>query len=267
MTARTLAFDDVGRGTPVVLLHGFPLDRAMWDATRGLLAESCRVITPDLRGFGRSAPAPAASISDYADDVAALLDGLEIGGPLVLGGLSFGGHVAMAFVRRHPSRVHALVLACTREVGDTPEGAAERLALADRVVREGVGIVSDPMVSRLLGSRADDTMRERLAARMRRQGAEGVASALRVIASRPDSTGTLRGFAGPALVVAGEEDVISPVEVHERMRGLLCRGELVVVEGAGHLVPMEAPREFARALSGFVARVESDGSARTGGTL
>src|SRR5262249_15061174 len=123
----TLSYDDTGRGTPVVLLHGFPLSRAMWRPQVEALKDAYRVIAPDLPGFGGSAVLDGpSSVEAMADTVAYLLDHLQIREPVVLGGLSMGGYVALAFARRHPDRLRGLILADTRAEPDDAEGKANR---------------------------------------------------------------------------------------------------------------------------------------------
>src|SRR3954464_11862567 len=123
-----LAHMDVGHGLPVVLLHAFPLNRSMWEAQAAALLGECRCIVPDLRGFGDSPTSGPYTMDRYADDIVALLDALQIE-KAAIGGLSMGGYVALSIWRRHPERVRALVLADTRAVGDTQEGAGKRLEL------------------------------------------------------------------------------------------------------------------------------------------
>ena len=94
----TMAYDDTGTGRPLVLLHAFPLFREMWRSQINALASECRVITPDLRGFGGTGQFDGPpSVEPMADDVAELLDALKVTEPIVLGGLSMGGYVALAF--------------------------------------------------------------------------------------------------------------------------------------------------------------------------
>ena len=116
---------DVGQGPAVVLLHAFPMDSALWASQRRALAgEGFRVVSPDLPGFGGSAPSRSApSLDVMADEVAALMEELGID-RAVVGGLSMGGYVAMAMLRRHPARIAGLVLADTKAAADTPEAAA-----------------------------------------------------------------------------------------------------------------------------------------------
>src|SRR3954452_17332277 len=121
------AYDAVGSGPAVVLLHGYPFNRSMWREQDEALKDDYRVITPELRGLGESSAREdsQATIDEMAEDVAALLDELEIK-RIVLGGLSMGGYVTFAFYRRFFSRVRALVLADTRPQSDTEEARRNR---------------------------------------------------------------------------------------------------------------------------------------------
>jgi pimeloyl-ACP methyl ester carboxylesterase len=130
-----LAYDDVGAGVPVVLLHGFPFNRTLWREQVEALGGSYRVVAPDLRGHGETtATTEPATMEEMARDVAALLDEMQIGRP-VLGGLSMGGYVALAFCRLFPRRVRALMLADTRAQADTEDGKRAREETAGRARR------------------------------------------------------------------------------------------------------------------------------------
>jgi pimeloyl-ACP methyl ester carboxylesterase len=253
---------DMGSGVPLVLLHAFPVDSRMWDQVRDPLAERTRVITPDQRGLGRS-PLPdeagAPSMDAVADDVLALLDqlGLE---RVVLGGSSMGGYAAMAALRKAPHRVSGLLLIDTRPDADDDDRRAGRLASAERVEREGTAWLADTVLPGLLASGTPD-VRPDLVAWLRAliiaQPAAGVSWAQRAMAARPDSTGVLRSFGGPALVLVGERDVLSPPKLAREMARLLPAGELVELRGCGHLSPIEAPGEVAAVIVGWLARIES----------
>src|SRR5687767_12743463 len=111
----TLAYDDHGAGRPLVLLHAFPLDRQMWRPQLGPLSAAARVVAVDLPGFGAStAGHESFGIAAAAAAVADFLDAAKLTGPVVLGGLSMGGYVALAFARRYPGRLSGLILADTR---------------------------------------------------------------------------------------------------------------------------------------------------------
>src|SRR4028118_1351057 len=154
-----LAYEVAGEGSPVVLLHGFPFNRTLWCEQVDAIREHHRVITVDLRGHGEtSATQDPATMEEMARDVAALLDELGIAARVVLGGLSMGGYVALAFTRLFPERVHALVLADTRPQADTDEARLTREETAARVLNEGMHTLADDMLPKLL---APSTLAER----------------------------------------------------------------------------------------------------------
>jgi pimeloyl-ACP methyl ester carboxylesterase len=242
-------------GTPLVLLHAFPLSSAMWADVGGLLDVS--LITPDLRGFG-GAPLGGddPSIDVYADDVVAELDRRGVG-QAVLGGVSLGGYIVMSLLRRHPSRVAAVVLADTKADADTAEAAANRHRIADRVLADGsTRVLEEELVPRLVGStthaeRAD--VLARVTALVQAASPAAVAWAQRAMAARPDSNDTLARAAVPALVLVGAEDAITPESDARALAERIAAARLVIVPEAGHLSPLEAPAAFADAVRGFLA--------------
>ncbi len=252
-----LAYREVGSGRPLVLLHAFPLSSAMWLAQREGLSQTCRVITPDQRGFGGSPLGDdSPSLDVAADDVAELLDRLDLD-RVVLGGLSMGGYVAMAFLRRHPDRVAALLLADTKPGADPDAVRANRERIARELEADETStVLVDDVLPTLLGS-TTAASRPMVVGRVRGlvQAAppSAVAWAQRAMAARPDSLPTLRTFNGPALVLVGAEDTLSPPADAEAMSAALPRGQLVLLPEAGHLTAVETPEAFNAAVAGFLA--------------
>jgi pimeloyl-ACP methyl ester carboxylesterase len=247
---------DVGTGMPLVLLHALPLSSAMWLAQREVLGADHRVLTPDLRGFGGSPLGDdPPSLDAMADDVAALLDarGIE---RAVVGGLSMGGCVAMALVRRHVHRVSALVLADTRAAADAPEAAANRERIAALVEADpGSSVLVDELLPKLVGPTTIEQrplVYGRVRALVQAAPAAAVAWAQRAMAARPDSFDTLRAVTVPVLVVVGEEDEPSPPAEATAMAATVKDGRLVVVPRAGHLSAVENPEAFNAAVSEFL---------------
>jgi 3-oxoadipate enol-lactonase len=249
-----LYFADEGRGDPIVLLHAFPLDGAMWDAERAELSQSRRVIVPDLRGFGRSGHLTlASSLDDHADDVAHLLDDLGIERATVAG-LSMGGYVSFALARRHPQRLARLILADTRAAPDSDEGRRARDEHISLVARDGVPTLVERLLPKLLSPNASPEVVARVRALGGRQTKEGIMSALGAMRDRPDSTPLLAGIAVPSLVIVGEADSISPPSEARSIATALGRGELAVLPGAGHLANFEAPAAFMAAMRNWMDR-------------
>ncbi|MFB8114904.1 alpha/beta fold hydrolase [Streptomyces sp. NPDC055962] len=262
----SLHHDDQGPsdGTPVVLVHGHPFDHTLWaPQAAALTAAGYRVVTPDLRGYGGSEVVPGTCLlSDFADDIAALLDtvGLE---DVVIGGVSMGGQIAMEFLRTRPERVRALVLSDTSPVAETEEGKAARAALADRLLAEGMGGYADEVIGRMIAPynvTALPDVAGHVLAMMRGTAPEGAAAALRGRARRPDYRDTLASATVPVLLVVGADDDYTPVGDAETMRSLVPSADLVVIERAGHLPCVEQPAAFNEALLRFLgSRVSGRG--------
>jgi pimeloyl-ACP methyl ester carboxylesterase len=251
-----LAYDESGAGTPVVLLHAFPLHAAMWNEQRAALADRVRVITPDLPGFGRS-PLPQAepSLDLVADAVVELLDTLELD-RVVLGGLSLGGYVAMAILRRHPERVSALILADTKAGADPQAAQDNRERIAATVVAErSMRVVLTDVLPGLVGKRTKRRRGEVLGVvtdTIREADPASIAWIQRAMAARPDSFDTLRAVQVPALVIVGEDDEISPPSDAEAMVAALPDARLVTVPASGHLSAVEVPEVVTHAIREFL---------------
>lgn len=252
---------ETGAGTPLVLLHAFPLSSAMWLEQRNGLADCARVITPDLRGFGGSTlGADEPSLAEMADDVAAMLDKLGHD-RVVLGGLSMGGYVTMAFLRRHPERVVGLVLADTKATADTTEAATNRERIATTLLEDPD---SQVLLTDVLPTLVGETTVSRRAlvygrvrALVQNAPAPAVVWAERAMAGRPDSFDVLAETRVPVLVVVGEEDGLAPPSDAEAMVGALPDATLVRIPASGHLSAVETPDAFNDATRAFLSRVGS----------
>lgn len=254
--AKPLYCDDTGQGRPVVLLHGFPLDRRMWRPQVEALRAAYRVIVPDQRGFGNSPPFDGPpSIDRMADDVAALLDALGITEPVAVGGLSMGGYVALAFARRHPQRLRALILADTRAEPDNAEGKANRDRLIAAAAEHGVAAVLDAMLPKLLGE-PTRSQRPEVVEEIRQiaaaQSVAAIQDGLRALRDRPDATPTLGAIRVPALVLVGSEDVLTPPSMAQTLAQGIRGARLQIISGAGHLANLEKPAEFNAAVRAFL---------------
>jgi 3-oxoadipate enol-lactonase len=251
-----VAYVDRGEGPPVVLLHAFPLNGTMWEAQAAALEDSWRLVAPDFPGFGRSSHTPAQpDMRYYADTVGALLDKLGVE-TVALVGLSMGGYVAFECLRRFPQRVSALVLANTRPDADADEARKSRYEAARRVSEEGVEVLVELQMERLLSER---TRRERpeVVSQVRTMILQstpgGAVAALGAMRERVDSTPLLSEITVPTLVIGGEEDTISSPEVMAAMAEKIPGARHEVLAGAGHLSNLEAPDRFNAAVGGFLS--------------
>ncbi|MEO0529058.1 MAG: alpha/beta fold hydrolase [Planctomycetota bacterium] len=257
-----LAFEDTGSpkpGAPTLLLvHGFPLSHAMWRAQIDGLKSVCRVVAPDLRGYGASSlgdwPTDGAtpSLDRYADDLAALIEHLDTDGPVVFAGFSMGGYTAFAMLQRHADRFDALALIDTRAGDDTDEARATRLKMADKVSEWGAARVAELMRPKLFAPDTDEQIVQQTVELIASADPAAIAASQRAMAARPDSTPMLAEIDKPTLVVAGEHDALTPAAEMRGIAEAIPNARYVEIEGAGHMAPVEKPEAVNAALREFV---------------
>ena len=242
---------EIGKGPAVILVHGYPLDGAMWSGVARALSTQFRVLKPDLPGRGNTeAPAPD-GIEGYADFLETIVGSLE--GPVGLAGFSFGGYISLAFLKRRPEKVRALALVDTRAAADDDAGKAKREETIAAVRANGVAPFLEAMPGKLLSpeSLARRDLVERVERIISRQKPETVEADLAAMRDRPDSAGFLGEISIPTLVAVGERDVLTPPADSEAMAAAIPGARLVTIPGAGHLTPMERPKAVAQALAEF----------------
>ncbi|MDQ1009934.1 pimeloyl-ACP methyl ester carboxylesterase [Streptomyces sp. V4I23] len=257
----SIGYDDRGPadGLPVVLVHGHPFNRSMWDLQADALTRAGhRVITADLRGYGTSEVVPGTvPLSAFAQDTAAVMDRLGVR-RAVIGGLSMGGQITMEFHRLFPERVRALILADTSPAAETQEGKAFRNAMADRLLAEGLDGYADEVIDKMVApynvTGVPEVARHVLAM-MRATSPQGAAAALRGRAERPDYRASLAAAQVPALVVVGADDTYTPVAEARALHALLPDATLAILEGAAHMPNLERPADFNAAVLEFLGRV------------
>jgi pimeloyl-ACP methyl ester carboxylesterase len=248
---RELAFECYGNGKPLVLVHAFPLDGRMWEATAKALDGRCRVIVPDMPGFGESSLGRRdRSIADMADDLALLLDWLGLDSATI-GGLSMGGYVSLAFAARHPARLERLILADTRAAADSEAARAGRADALALVAKTGVAALVERQLAALLSPAANEAVREQVR-NLGKQTPEGVSAGIRALRDRPDRQPELATIRCPTLVIVGKEDKISPPAEMASIASTISGARLVEIAGAGHLSNLERPENFVAALVNFL---------------
>jgi pimeloyl-ACP methyl ester carboxylesterase len=258
----SMAYSDQGRGTPIVLLHGYPLNHHIFDPQLDELSQQARIITPDLRGHGGSQAVPGPYSMDLlAQDVAALLDQLRISEPVILGGLSMGGYVTFAFYRLYPERVKGLILTATRAAADTHQTREARHHAAETARRQGVAAIAQSMLPKLMSPHSMETrpeLVESVQAIMNVTSLEGVLGDLAAMAARPDSTPTLPTIRVPTLVVHGAQDSLIPLSEAQAMQQAIPNAHLEVIAKAGHLPTLETPAIYNLALLQYLKQFKGD---------
>jgi pimeloyl-ACP methyl ester carboxylesterase len=242
------------RGT-LLLLHASPLNARLWESQLTFAAGGWHVVAPHVRGVdGGIDDPPTQTIDDYVADLVDLLDALHVEDAVVCG-LSMGGYLAFALLRRAPTYIRGLILADTKAEADTPDALAGRKAMLRRVDDEGVGPVVEAMLPKLLGASTlanRPGIVERVRALANANSPESVKGMIRAIMGRPDSTPLLASIHVPTLVVIGEEDAIIPVPAAETLHARIAGAELARIPAAGHLTCIENPDQFNRAVARFL---------------
>jgi len=254
-TSGVFSVETHGDGPPLLLVHGFPLNRRMWAGQLGGALAGFRVFAPDLRGFGQSAAAGETTLmSDFADDLAELLDATHVGQPVVFCGLSMGGYIGWQFWRRHRAKLAALIQCDTRAAADSKDVALARKMMANTVLKSGMDRVPNDMLPKLL---APETLQRRqdIARRIKEMilsaDRQGVAAAQRGMAQRPDVTEWLKNIDVPTLLLCGEHDAISPPSEMRAIAEQIPDARFVEIPHAGHMAPMENAAAVNEAIANF----------------
>ncbi len=250
-----IGYENLGEsGTPLVLMHGFGLNRKIWLPMVSGYFGHHRVILPDVRGHGESeAPQGAYPMALLAEDMVNLLAFLGIE-KVILCGHSMGGYITLAFANAYPQRLAGMGLITTRAEADTEDGRAGRYEMINAVRKLGTAPLADALAPRLTQAK---TLRQQMRVMLGETSPAGIIGALEGMAERPDRTHLLRKLTLPALVVAGGQDQIIKLTSAKQMAEALPDGDFFAIPQAGHLPMLERPAELAEGLLGLIRRVEA----------
>ncbi|MCB0568680.1 MAG: alpha/beta hydrolase [Phaeodactylibacter sp.] len=252
---KKVAFLSEGKGTPVVLLHGFCEDSTIWDDfAAALLEEPFRIIRIDLPGFGKSEVLPDATIEQMAEAVQVVLKSLRLK-QVILIGHSMGGYVSLAFARRFPGMLLGLGLFHSHPYPDTAEKKEGRRKSIAFIGRQGHILFVKQLIPALFTpkfARSNSFLLEKLIFSASKYKSTGIMAALEAMASRPDESGTLAGIEAPALFIIGEEDsAIPPAQSLEQIH-LPAAASIHILGQVGHMGMFEAKRKTEQAVREFV---------------
>jgi 3-oxoadipate enol-lactonase len=254
-------YDDNGPvyAPAVVFIHGTPFNKGIWDLQAEALRNNYRVITYDLRGHGGTTGGNIEdmSIDDLTDDLIGFLDALELK-KVILCGISSGGNIALNAIEKYPERFYALALTSTQCNVDNAEMITERERLLEVLNVKGPEKYTEAVMKDLFAATSFTTRKEevRTVRKMITENrAEAIRGAMKAMASRRESCSNLWGIQMPVLIMAGKEDVITPVDVAQFMRDNISGSTLHVIDYAGHLVNLENTHEYNRLFRLFVEHV------------
>jgi len=249
-------YEDHGEGDlPVIFIHGFPFDQTMWKPQVDFLKSFMRIITFDLRGYGRSgAGSMKPSIDLYAADLLRLMDALKIERAIVCG-LSMGGYILLNAINRFPERFEAIILCDTHCIADTVEARERRYKTIELLNAGGLKDFTQLFIKNIFCKEtlenksgiADPIKNVILSTRV-----ETITGTLRALAERKETCSTLQRIAVPTLILCGKEDVVAPPEQSEFFSTNIRQSTLHLIDQAGHMANLEQADEFNRHLKDFI---------------
>ncbi len=249
-----LAFEQQeGNGVPLVLLHGFAMNRSIWQEMISNYLPSVPIISLDTRGHGESESTQGEySMELLAADLEGLLRSLNIGKAIVCGH-SMGGYIALAFAEQFPDRLAGLGLITTNAAADDDSKRAARYAQIEDIRKRGSIAVADSLAPRLshnptIIAWAHDMIID--------TNPLGLIGSLSGMAERSDRSALLPGIEVPTVVIAGESDQITDYDASKTMAKALPQGTFIGLNNSGHLPMMETPKTLAGALLSLSKQVQ-----------
>jgi len=246
---KTISFTDIGTGQPIIFIHAFPTSQNLWKPQQDGLNKYFRIVTLDLWGFGQSDTTDGSSVtmSDYADEVKQLLDQLHIQ-KAIIAGESMGGYIALAFLEKYPTQVTGLILSDSQSIADTNEIKAKREKTAIDVLENGTSNLINGFMIKALTMEAPEATKHFLLDILKTQKPTGIASALRGMAMRHDTSHLLAESLLPILILTGDKDTLIAPEQSHNMNVLAKNSKLVVITHAAHLSNLEQPEQWNQAV-------------------
>jgi 3-oxoadipate enol-lactonase len=247
-------------GKNLVLLHAFPLSSAMWEKTVSIIKQQSpktTIILADFPGFGDSPTTPDWTIAEAMGELHNELTAHEILNPIIAG-LSMGGYAAFAYYRLYRNEVRALILSNTKPAADTEEAKKGREEYALDVEQRGAEAVYDRQLGKLISDISKQrnpelipTLKNWIAS----FSPEAIATALRALALRDDSSDLVEDISCPTLLITGENDAIIPAEEMKTFSEKIPHSQFIDIPDVGHLSAVENPEAWAKVVSEFLNRL------------
>ncbi len=254
MSTTTAHYQVLGEGTPVVLLHGFCEDLTIWDNFIPPLIAQYKIITIDLPGFGQSATIPNATIEDFADAVATVLQALNIEKAIVIGH-SMGGYATLAFAKKYPNKVLGLGLFHSHPFEDDTERKANRQKAIDFIKAHGTLPFVKQMIPKLFAPHFADSHPKLMEIAIQRAASYpqiGVTTALKAMKNRADQVAFLQQVTCPVLFIIGKEDASVPYQNSLKMSYMPAVSQVCILDKVGHSGMFESPEACRKAIEDFI---------------
>lgn len=241
--------------TPILFLHGFPFNGSLWEPQVEYFQNKRLVLAPDLRGHGSGPKGDAPwMIMDFVEDIHELLIKAKIE-KVVLCGHSMGGYIALEFIHRYPEMVESLILVGSRADSDTNEVKEQRYKTLKKIRDEGLEVFADDFSKLVLSdlhSEEKKKLKKYVQDLVLSNDPNDVMMVIGALASRRDSTLTLKEISCPAMVVVGADDKVTSWGVNHSMARRITNCQFAKVANAGHMVNIEQPEKFNALIDTFL---------------
>ena len=246
------------KNTPIIFVHGFPYDHSMWDAQVAVLNKNYHCVTYDIRGLGESDAGDGQYMMEiFVDDLGSIINHLKLKKP-VLCGLSMGGYISLRAVERMQEKFRALILCDTKSIADNDEARLKRAEAIKRINGGGFeGFINEFVANCFYDEFISENRKEfeTVLNKSKKNSPIGVKGCLLAMAARTDTSNTLNKISVPTLIICGSEDKLSSPDVMMAMADKIKDSEFVLVEGAGHMTPIEKPKIVTDAIRNFLKRI------------
>lgn len=254
---KTISYDVVGTGEPVVLIHGVPADGSLWDNQVAFLANRYRIITPSLPGSGKSAPADNMSIDGMAAIIKNILDGEKISQAVIIGH-SIGGYVSMALSDNYPEVVKALGLFHSSSYADSEEKKEARKKNISSIKNHG----SYEFIKETLPALFCDAFRkehsgsvEEMIEKYKNINPGSLAAYQQAMIDRPDRRNVLKKIVNPVLFIMGEYDKAIPLQDSLEQCHIPALSYIHILKNSGHFGMLEEVERSNKVLEMFLEDV------------
>ena len=252
-------YDDSGVGDiPIVFIHGFPFDKSMWEPQINYFKLNYRVISYDIRGYGKTtSDERVLDMNLFADDLISFLDALHIDRAVVCG-LSMGGYILLNALNRYPEKFTAVILSDTQCIGDSAETKEKRKKSIASIEEKGLTEFASAFVKNVFFK---DSYEENLKIINKIEDVilstsnQTVTGTLNALAQRRDMCFCLSEILIPALIIVGEEDSVTPPAQAQQLKDNIPGSKLFIIPKAGHMSNIEQPELFNKYVNNFLSEI------------
>ena len=228
----------------MVFVHGFPYDNTMWKEQINFFKDDFLCVSYDVRGLGKSKAGDGQfTIEQFVDDLTSIINNLKIDKP-ILCGLSMGGYISLRAVERMQNKFSALILCDTKSGADTNEAKINRAKAIKKINNSGFNNFIEEFLTNCFAENfinKNSAEFGKIISHSQNNDPVGVKGCLLAMAARTDTTGFLQKINISTLLICGSEDKLTPPKVMKAMANQIKGADFVVIEGAGHMTPVEKP--------------------------